>query len=279
MFGDVGHGLLLVLIGAMLALFPRFKGSGVASIGELLIFAGTSSTLFGFLFGSVFGVEHWLRALWMRPVENIMPFLLTTIFLGIGILSLGIILGIVQALLRGYFREALFGQWGLFSGVFYWGCLGLLGISLRGGKVNGILAATILIVPILLVMFGDLAVEALSRKRRQGDRSEHGVDLVEAVFKPIEMVMGYLTNTVSYVRVGAFGLNHAALCGAVFLIADFLPNQKAKLSVIIEGNIFVIALEALVVLIQCLRLEYYEFFSKFFSGDGVKFEPLSLSSA
>ncbi len=278
MFGDVGHGFTLVLIGAFLAFFPSGMLRKMREMGQLLMFAGGSSMLFGVLFGSVFGCEHLIDALWLRPFEeqNTMRFLFLTVLLGVGILSLGIILSVVQAFTKKAFREALFGQWGLFSGIFYWTALAVLGCALKEKNVSLYVAAPALIVPLLLVMFGDFIYIAFA-KRRSGARKVE-IDVMESLFKPVEMVLGYLTHTISFVRVGAFALNHAALCAAIFLIAGLIPNKEASLSVIIEGNILAIFLEGLVVFIQCLRLEYYEFFSKFFAGDGLKFDPLSLKS-
>ena len=276
MFGDVGHGFTLVLIGAFLAFFPSGMLTKMREMGRLLMFAGGSSMLFGVLFGSVFGCEHLINALWLRPFEeqNTMRFLFLTVLLGVGILSLGVILSVVQAFTKKAFREALFGQWGLFSGIFYWTALAVLGCALKEKNVSLYVAAPALIAPLLLVMFGDFIYIAFA-KRRPGARKVE-IDVMESLFKPVEMVLGYLTHTISFVRVGAFALNHAALCAAIFLIAGLIPNKETSLSVIIEGNILAIFLEGLVVFIQCLRLEYYEFFSKFFAGDGLKFDPLSL---
>ena len=92
---------------------------------------------------------------------------------------------------------------------------------------------------------------------------------------PVEVVMGYFANTISYVRIAAFGLTHAALMSSVFTIADMLPRE-AEISTIVEGNLLVVGLEGLIVTIQCMRLTYYEFFSKFFLEQGRPFRPLRL---
>ena len=279
MFGDVGHGFTLALIGALPVFLPSERLSKMREMGQLLMFAGGSSMLFGVLFGSVFGYEHLIDALWLRPFDeqNTMRFLFLTVLFGVGILSLGLMLNMVQAFAKRDFRKALFGQWGLFSGIFYWTALAVLGCALKEKNVSLYVAAPALIVPLLLVMFGDFIYIAFANRRPGAKEVE--IDVLESLFKPVEMVMGYLTHTISFVRVGAFALNHAALCAAIFLIAGLIPNKEASLSVIVEGNILAIVLEGLVVFIQCLRLEYYEFFSKFFVGDGLRFDPLSLRPA
>ncbi|MFH1007656.1 MAG: V-type ATPase 116kDa subunit family protein, partial [Candidatus Latescibacterota bacterium] len=279
MFGDVGHGFTLVLLGALGMFLPSKKLARMREGAQLLLFAGGSSFLFGLLFGSIFGSEEIIPALWLRPFEqgNTMRFLFLTVLLGVGMLTLGILLNMVQAVLKRAYREALFGQWGLFSGLFYWMALILLGGALKGEPIPLYVSAPALVVPLLLVMFGDFVYAALAHRGPEADKLE--TDVLESLFKPVEMTLGYLTHTISYVRVGAFALNHAALGAAIFLIAGQIPNREASLSVVIEGNILAIVLEGLVVFIQCLRLEYYEFFSKFFAGDGLKFDPLSLRPA
>jgi len=88
-----------------------------------------------------------------------------------------------------------------------------------------------------------------------------------------ETVMGYFANTLSFLRVAAFSLNHVALFLAVFTIAGMLGTTGHWITVVI-GNLFVLVLEGAIVAIQVLRLEYYEGFSRFFSGDGREFQPL-----
>ena len=103
----------------------------------------------------------------------------------------------------------------------------------------------------------------------------HEGEFSEIIFHPVEVLLGLLSNTVSFVRLAAFGLCHIALMSAVYIIASSGPDDPAyRISVSIEGNILVIGLELLVVTIQCLRLQFYEFFSKFFGAPGRRFSPL-----
>jgi V/A-type H+-transporting ATPase subunit I len=187
MFGDVGHGFTLVLIGALVAFLPSERLSQMREMGQLLMFAGGSSMLFGVLFGSVFGYEDLIDALWLRPFDeqNTMRFLFMTVLFGVGILSLGILLSVVQAFTKKAFREALFGQWGLFSGIFYWTALAVLGCALKEKNVSLYIAAPALIVPLLLVMFGDFLCAAFA-KRRPGAK-EVEIDVLESLFKPVEI--------------------------------------------------------------------------------------------
>jgi V/A-type H+-transporting ATPase subunit I len=286
MFGDVGHGLVLAAIGLFVArskLFAEF-----AQAGWLLFSAGVSATLFGFMFGSLFGLEGIIPAIWIIPFQQVTKILVAAIMLGIGIITLGIILNVVQAYAQRNFKEALFGQWGLVSGSFYWMALGVFYITLVAKhEVPFGLVIIVLLVPIVLVVLGDLFYARLfggAHTDEVHDDAEHS--FAEVIFKPVEITLGFVTHTVSFVRVGAFGLNHAALMMVVYVLAEMgggltgpnatFSSQASYIFSAIVGNIFVMMLEGLVVFIQCLRLEYYEFFSKFFSGEGVRYEPLQV---
>jgi V/A-type H+-transporting ATPase subunit I len=110
-----------------------------------------------------------------------------------------------------------------------------------------------------------------------------GMFAVQSVAEVVEKLISMLSNTLSYVRVGAFAIVHAGFTGAVFVIARLVSGGEdgglAFWAVVIFGNLFVIALEGFIVTIQTMRLHYYEFFSKFFRGGGSPYEPLALASA
>ncbi len=98
-----------------------------------------------------------------------------------------------------------------------------------------------------------------------------------AAIETFETLTGYISNTLSFLRVAAFSLNHVALAVAVFTLADMMEGAGHWLMVI-GGNIFILVLEGAIVTIQVLRLEYYEGFSRFYAGDGQEFKPLRLNT-
>ena len=126
----------------------------------------------------------------------------------------------------------------------------------------------------LLVEFIKLADRSRQRER---DNILHDRHLIPRDVEILEILMGYLANTVSFIRVAAFGLAHAGLFIAVFSLAGVVASKPGGLLlswlVLVLGNVVIILLEGLVVTIQALRLEYYEFFGKFFTGLGSKYEP------
>ena len=286
MFGDIGHGAVLVAIGLFIAKSKTLKS--IAKAGWLMITVGCSAMFFGLMFGSIFGIEFHSLSMWLMPLEDTSRLLGTAIILGVLIITTGIILNLVQAAKRKNYKEFLFGQWGLLSGCFYWMALGVFFIALiRDKDIPVGLTVGVLLIPILLIVLGDVFYAKLFEKNiphSKHDNEEHSA--AETIFKPIEITLGFVTQTVSFVRVGAFALNHAALMMVVYQLAKMgggltgpEANFGSRFSYIIAavtGNIFVMLLEGLVVFIQCLRLEYYEFFSKFFEGNGMKFKPLEI---
>jgi V/A-type H+-transporting ATPase subunit I len=95
---------------------------------------------------------------------------------------------------------------------------------------------------------------------------------LESFFELFEIILSYLTNSISFLRVGAFAISHAAMMGVVMLFAG-AHSGDPNILVVILGNIFVAGMEGLIVGIQVLRLEYYEMFSRFYKGTGKGFKP------
>ena len=91
-----------------------------------------------------------------------------------------------------------------------------------------------------------------------------------------ETVMGFFSNTLSFIRVGAFAINHVGLFMAFHALGQMLGSSIGNIFMIVLGNIFIVCLEGLIVFIQAIRLEYYELFSKYFNGEGINYEPLKV---
>ncbi len=280
MFGDVGHGAVLV-IGALLV--RRWARSpAVKDFAFVLAACGGAAAAFGLLYGSVFGSEKVIGALCGRPLDNIGALLTVVLGFGIGMISLGLIINIVNRVSQRRYLEGLMGQYGLVAFVFYWGAIGL---ALRGlvegvGAVTGGQVLLFVVLPLVLLMLREPLAMLFSRRPATAGGVAEAI--LAGLVEVIEVVTGFLTNTVSFVRVGAFALAHAGLCLATFAVADALRGSAGGTlwawTAIVLGNLVIVALEGLVVTIQSMRLEYYEFFSKFFSGEGRAFQPLNTRS-
>jgi V/A-type H+-transporting ATPase subunit I len=248
MFGDVGQGLVLVGLG--LWLMRRFDAA------RLLVLCGGSAVFFGFLFGSLFGVEHVIPALWLHPLEHPLTVLAVPLIFAVLLLSLGQLLAGFGALAAGRIRQWLAVDAGML--VLYLGLVGVLALPGAGmGRIGGWIA----LLGLAWYVAGSywLAHKLLGALAALGHLAESGLQL--------------LTNTLSFARVGAFALAHAALSAAIVTMAAAAPWWAAVL-ILILGNLVVILLEGLVVSIQTTRLVLFEFFNRFLKGTGRVFNPL-----
>jgi len=270
MFGDIGHGAVFLVTG--LLMLWRTK-NGLRQAGALVSYVGLSSIVFGFLYGSFFGIEF--NPLWINPMEDISVLFRACVSFGVLLLTAGIFLNITNFVINKDIRSVFFDKAGLFSGLVYWAGIGLAAgfIAKRGGAVIKI-TAIIFSICILAIFFNSLIN---SVREKEGML----VGLIESFLHIFEIIIGYLANTVSFIRISAFALNHFGFFMTIFAISDILKNAgMSGLSIpfMVLGNIFILLLEGLVVMIQCLRLNYYEFFSRFFIPGKSLYQPLVLKA-
>jgi V/A-type H+-transporting ATPase subunit I len=299
MFGDVGHGLVLAAIGWFL--------SRKSSLGGLLVACGLMGTVFGFLYGSIFGFEEILphhpffgRFFFISPIHDVLGILKLAIGAGIVLLILAYLLNLYNAARAGNWGRFFFDSNGLAGLILYLSFLVLLG-NVASGLFTGdsflpdILltvgrnAAAVTMAKILFVV-GIFLATVFSHPLQHWMEDGHfvveggwGMFAVQSAAEVLEKIISMLSNTLSYVRVGAFAIVHAGFTGAVFVIARLVGGGEESgfgyWTVVVLGNLFVIGLEGFIVTIQTMRLHYYEFFSKFFSGGGAPYEPLALATA
>jgi len=278
MFGDVGHGLVVIGLGFLMAK----KAPALRDAAKLMIYCGSASVVFGFLYGSVFGFEEWLPALWTKPLEGINSLFTVALSFGIGVLSLGIVLNVVNALRAHVFWETFFESSGPLIGVAYWAGTGFaVKFLMTSGQVQHAGVFLVLIgAPLLAFVLKGPLLKLLGKSERAFPEGL-ATYVMEQSVEVMEIFMGYLANTVSFIRVAAFGLAHAGLFVAVFSLADTVAAHPGgtllSWLVLLAGNLLIIVLEGVVVTIQALRLEYYEFFGKFFKGAGSRYEPVGYS--
>jgi V/A-type H+-transporting ATPase subunit I len=270
MFGDLGQGVLLMGAGLCIKRFTRFAEEGL-----LLTEIGVAAAVFGILFGSVFGLENIIPALWFSPFHDIPYLMASAIALGIVLIFSGLLLRIRNLLGHANLPDILTDRFGIAGAVFYGGSVAsTLLVYLDRAPVAILLW---LLAPLVCVLFHPLIVAS-----PEGERNLFFL-LAEGVIEAMETVLGYLVNTFSFLRVGAFGLAHIGLFYAVFALADLvrdLPLGPLWVALVyFSGNLVILLLEGLVVSIQAVRLQFYEFFSKFFRGGGIPYRPLALESA
>jgi len=276
MFGDVGQGALLAAAGyGLFRIFPQHTDLGV-----LLMECGASSSFFGLLWGSVFGMEDIIPPLWFRPMQDLSSFLVFAISFGVLMISVGLVLNVVNTWRSQGALPAIFGERGLLGALIYWIALALVArFVLTGASFESRAIALLVGVPAVTILLYSPIEKVLERRAGQ-PLSAGAVSslLVESLIGLGDTFLGLLTNTVSFLRIAAFSLAHIGLFTAVFALASNLSRLRGGGAwywlALVGGNLFIVLLEGLLASIQAIRLEYYEFFGKFFKGQGELFRPL-----
>lgn len=283
MFGDLGQGAVLFLAG----LFMTHKQKN--KIGGILTRVGASSMIFGIIYGSVFGFEDILTPLYKlvglkeKPIEifhqtNLI--LIVSIAIGVLLICISILHNIYVGLKQKNYEKALFGPNGIAGLVLY--VSAITGVVLQMLVKIKVLTAPYVIFLILLplmIIFFRMPLGNLAKYKRFsiGEEGEGvGTFIVENFFELFEFMLSYVTNTMSFLRVGGFILSHAGMMMVVMTLAEGVSSGAAPI-VIIIGNAFVMAMEGMIVAIQVMRLEFYELFSRFYEGDGVPFVPVGVN--
>lgn len=257
MFGDLGQGAVIAIAGFY---FRRRLGSSAS----FLMATGGASMVFGILYGSVFCYEDLLPALWMPPLSDPTRMLTLALYWAVGFIVLVTLLTVWNRLAEGHVLKALLDSKGLAGigaylgllwGSYSWMVYGQFGTWEEIG----------IFVPLLLM---------IGYKWHEADFPIQEKILVVFI-EGFDTMVNYLSNTLSFLRVAAFSLNHVALSIAIFTVAEMMGTTGHWITVVL-GNLFILVLEGAIVAIQVLRLEYYEGFSRFFSGDGREFKPLTL---
>lgn len=266
MFGDVGQGFILFAGGLLLM---KMK----IALGGIILGAGLSSFIFGFLYGSIFGFEHWIEPLMISPMNNINTMLIIGISIGVVLITSAMVLNIINGIKSRNLIRIFLDRNGVAGFVFYWGIVFIAAFVLQNKKlIIPIGSIAIILFLSLLAMFIKEPVENLLHRRKVFPNG-NGVFFVQTFFELFDTVLSFISNTISFIRLSAFALNHIGLFMAVFILADMMKGFGSVTAVIL-GNILIIGLEGLIVGIQALRLEYYELFSRFFTGEGRPYKPL-----
>ncbi len=297
MFGDAGHGLVVFLIGLAGIWKQRRKGHK-SMLFPLITWCGGAAMLAGVLFGSYFGMALF-PPLWFDyhgvvaghggtgSVKTLTDILLITIYFGIVVISVGLLLNWINRIRRKDLIGLVWGNGGLLVGWIYaagtWAAFYFVAHEYKELPGGSLLFLTIGI-PVLL-MGAKPIVEHFHHQRVHG-KSERKLNVLnmgmEWLVELLEIFSGYLSNTLSFMRVAGLGIAHVSLMTAFFQIAEMSVSNGhysvMSYVILLLGNMLVIGLEGLSAGIQSLRLNYYEFFSKYFTGNGKAYAPISLRS-
>ena len=278
MFGDVGQGAVLAVVSLLLWKFKKNP------LFHLMIPCGISSCLFGFVFGSVFGYENLLDPLYHalgmagKPVsvmESINSILLVAVYIGVVLVLASMCLNIYSFGKRKQWGNVLFDTSGV-VGIFTYSSGVSLCSAFMGGRqwLPQPLAITLLVIGLILLLLQGVLIPMFNGEEWKPEDG-WGNYLMQNFFELVESVLSYLSNTISFLRVGAFVIVHASMMMVVFTLA----GSPANIVVVIIGNGVVICLEALLSGIQGIRLEFYEMFSRCYVGGGRKYQALNVEKA
>ncbi len=297
MFGDAGQGLVFLLLGILMAC-KIVKVGNWNKFAPIFIAIGCTSTVMGVLTGEFFAnetvlvpVARFLTGLFGEPrdhilhmmpssnpesIMNMFKFFGFSVAVGFIINSTGLVLNIMNNLSRKKYGKAFFGKLGLCGAVFFWYII-ILVVRIFLFKYSAHIYDWIVVgVALIGAAFGE-PFERLIDGKRPVLENGFGAMLIGGVVELIEVVSGYMSNTVSFLRVGAFALAHAVLGYIISTMSALAPPAGAA-AISIIGNAIVIVLEGMIVAIQVIRLQYYEFFSKFFNETGREFKPYQFTS-
>ncbi len=270
MFADLGHGALLLAAALYLRAAHSRRLERFRSAWVFLAGAGLASMLFGVLYGEFFGPTHLLPVVWLSPLDQPVPLLLAAIAIGATLLAIAYGVGIVNRFREGGWRLAAYAPSGLAGAGTFLG-LGLLSAGVYT-KYTPLTVAGVCLVGISagLVTAGFFA-----------EAGGGGVGVAQAGIELLDLLLRIGSNVVSFARLAAFGLTHAALCQVVWQAATGSARHgaigvTAAVLVFALGNALAFALESLIAGVQALRLEYYELFSRIFLTEGEPFRPWAL---
>jgi V/A-type H+-transporting ATPase subunit I len=251
---------------------PDRRLDALRRIWLLPVAAGVAAALFGLLYGEVFGPTGLVHPLWLAPLEDPVRLMVTGVIAGCGLLAISYALGTVNRWREGGpLASVLSGE-------------GLGGLVLFGGACGAVagyaLGHPVLAWAGLVFAAGGLALVGVGLAREAGPGAAGAMEVVVEVF---DAIVRLATNAISFARLAAFGMVHAAIGLVVWTATVALWGRGlgtlAAVAVFVAGNALAFGLEGLVAAVQALRLEYYELFSKVFAGEGRRFRPWHLHIA
>jgi V/A-type H+/Na+-transporting ATPase subunit I len=298
MFADVGQGLILATIGIIGAFSFRKnpEKEGWYQLSWLIIWCGLSSVLFGALFGSFFGLRLF-RPLWFdfhgivsghssrsSVITNVFDILAITIYFGVSVICLGLLFNWINLIRTRKWAELLFDKGGIFGGWIYAGGIYIASFMIGHDYKEFPPRMTLFLLAGLpaLCLFVKEPYHFFKHRKGPSAQKFNVFSIfnffMEGIVELLDIFGGYLSNTLSFMRVAGLGIAHVCLMISVFALAE-MTSGVASILILVAGNALVISLEGLSAGVQALRLNYYEFFTKFFRGTGNVYNPISLGSS
>ncbi|MDE7348461.1 MAG: hypothetical protein K2N53_02235, partial [Clostridia bacterium] len=267
MLSDAGYGLLLML-GAGLVLAIRRPPKGELNLVKIIFMGGISTIIWGFLFGSYFGVSAKDIGIWylFNPIEEPMPFLVISIAVGLIQMFVGMAINMVALIKQG---QPIWGISSAFS--WYFMALGLGGIALASklGSWAKILGIVFLVLGLILLMLS-------------GTFGKKGAKKVSGAFSALYGIINFFSDLMSYTRIFGLGLATGVIAMVFNQIADIISGMVPwkflgviiSIAIYLIGHSFNVAINSLGAYVHNSRLQFVEYFGKFYTGGGQLFAPL-----
>ena len=267
MFADVGHGALLIAGAVVIRMNWWSRLAKLHKVWLYVAGAGAASILFGLLYGEFFGPTHVVPVVWLAPLDHPVALLGAAVAVGAVLLAGAYALGSVNRLREGGWQRAAYAPSGLAGATLFLG----LGVVAAGVYAQ---------IGWLTVIGGLVAIVGLAVSYAGLFASAGGgaPGAAQAGIQLFDLVVRLGANLVSFARLAAFGLTHAALAAVVWLATVSAWNRggfgiPGAIAIFVIGTALAFSLEGLVAGIQALRLEYYELFSRIFDSEGRPFQP------
>ena len=315
MFGDLGQGLCIMILGIILTRVT--KAGLAPIIARIGFSSALFGVLYGSVFGNEEIIKPFFRLPqiyelfgYKEPPHDVFQasnlFLISALCVGICLILVTMIVNIVVSLRMKDYEAGIFSASGICGFVLYGSLIAGLGSSFALGVdiMNPVYVIGLIVLPLVLIFFKELILAAMANKgiksskqtknggnidtglkarleamneKKGGEKKTVGMFIIEGIIDLFEVCLTYITNTMSYLRIGGFVLSHAGLM-LVFSIVSNMFDGVGSVIVLVIGNIFVTGFEGFIVGIQVLRLEFYELFSRFFKGGGIPFKTVSIST-
>ncbi|MEA1925144.1 MAG: V-type ATPase 116kDa subunit family protein [Candidatus Altiarchaeota archaeon] len=288
MFGDVGHGLIVALVGFVLFVLGR---NALRELGFVTLSCGVFSAFFGLMYGDFFGLHHIVPIVWISPVESPKMFLMFAIIVGMTHIGVGLFMDMLKLIRKKEYLHAILRPvpkiW-FYYGVIAFGyiCVSDYGMNVMQWSGNLLLAVPLFLLPLLVIALEGVIVNLVHKKE-----AKLPTLLFEGGFEVFDTILLFLSNTISYSRIFALVLVHAGMFLALYNVSGIITGVDSEhlsfsavtslnglfwFLIIFVGTLFIVGLEGFIVFLHTLRLHYYEWFTKFFDADGAEYSPFTV---
>ncbi len=288
MFGDVGHGLIVALVGLVFFVLGK---NALKDLGFITLSCGVSSAFFGLMYGDFFGLHNIIPIIWISPLESPKIFLMFAIIVGMTHIGVGLFMDLLKLIRKREYLHAVLRPvpkiW-FYYGVIAFGyiCVSDYGMNVTEWSKNILLAVPLFLFPLLVI-----ALEGVIENLPHLRLDKLPALLFEGGFEVFDTILLFLSNTISYSRIFALVLVHAGMFLALYNVSDIITGVDSEhitfsaitslnglfwLLIILVGTLSILGLEGFIVFLHTLRLHYYEWFTKFFDADGAEYSPFTV---